>query len=249
MSSAFRLGVQLYVFGEQLKQPSALPFILADLAQAGYAGVEGISGEPSELAPLQVAGLAYIGPHLVLPALETPDTVGEETRRLGGEAVVCSGLRQWDVRDAAAYREAVTLLNAAGQRLRDHGVRLHYHNHDFEFDRVDGSLTGMDLLCEGLDPDAVSLCVDTGWVWRAGVDAAEFLRSHRDRIGLVHLRDFVGTQSVPLGQGDVPLAPLIALLPQLPHLRWAIVEQDPDSTDAAGDSFASRVFLRERFSL
>ena len=115
MSSIFRIGVQLYVFGEQLKQPSALPPILTGLAEAGYEGVEGISGEPSESAPLQAAGLAYIGPHLVLPALETPDAVGEETRRLGGEAVVCSGLRQWDIRDAAAYREAVPLLNGAGR--------------------------------------------------------------------------------------------------------------------------------------
>lgn len=87
---------------------------------------------------------------------------------------------------------------AARRYLREHGVRLYYHNHDFEFDRVDGVLTGMDLLCVGLDPDAIELCVDAGWVWWAGVDPAESLRSQRERIGLVHLRDFAGPKSLPL---------------------------------------------------
>ena len=249
MSSAFRIAVQLYVFGERLHHPPGLPPILTGLAEAGYEGVEGIAGEPSDPAPLQAAGLVYVGPHLVLPALADPDAVAEETRRLGGESVICSGLRQWDVRDAAAYREAVGMLNEAGQRLRGHGVHLHYHNHDFEFDQVDGTLTGMDVLNDGLDPDAVALCVDTGWVWRAGLDAAEFLRSHRDRIGLVHLRDFTGAQSVPLGRGEFPLDSVIAVLPELPHLRWAIVEQDPDTDSPAADMTTSRACLRERYSL
>lgn len=249
MASDIRIAAQLYIYGESLHQPCGLPPILAGLAEAGYDAVEGFGGVPSNPNLLQTAKLGYVGPHLVLPALSDPDTVAAETKRLGGEAVICSGLREWDVRTPAAYRGAAEMLNAAGRTLRASGVRLHYHNHDFEFDQVDGTQTGMDLLCAGLDPNAVELCVDAGWVWRAGQDPSAFLREHRNQIGLVHLRDFIGTQSVPLGRGEIPLAPIIAALSDLPNLHWAIVEQDPDSTDPGADMAVSRVHLRERFSL
>lgn len=249
MTSPIRIAAQLYVYGESLHQPAALPPILAGLAEAGYEAVEGFGGVPADPAFLQTAGLSYIGPHLVLAGLLDSEAVAAETKRLGGEAVICSGLREWDVRTPAAYREAVMLLNDAGRKLRAAGLRLHYHNHDFEFDRLDageGAQTGMDLLCAGLDPEAVLLCVDTGWVWRAGHDPAKFLERHAPQIGLVHLRDFAGTQSVPLGLGEVPLDTIIAALPGLSRLRWVVVEQDPDSSAPGADMSASRAFLRKR---
>ena len=249
MPSGFRIAAQLYVYGEALQQTRELPAIFVGLAAAGYEAVEGFGGMPEDLSLLTAAGLGYVGPYLVLAGLLDADAVAAQTKRLGGEAVICSGLRDWNVRTPAAYREAVTLLNDAGRRLRSVGLRLCYHNHDFEFEKVEEAQTGMDILCAGLDPEAVLLCVDTGWVWRAGQNPVQFLEDHAHQIGLVHLRDFAGTQSVPLGLGEVPLGLIVAMLPQLPDLRWVVVEQDPNSSAPGTDMSASRAFLRERFSL
>ena len=57
-----------------------------------------------------------------------------------------------------------------GKQFRDEGIHLHYHNHDFEFLKVDGNKTGMDILMEGLDFRVVDLCVDVAWVMRGGDD-------------------------------------------------------------------------------
>jgi sugar phosphate isomerase/epimerase len=162
--------------------------------------------------------------------------------------VVSSGLVRWEERRAEDYQAAAEALNVAGRRLRQQGLFLHYHNHDFEFQPVADDRTGFNLLLDGLDTEAVTLCVDTGWVWLAGTDPAEFLRQHSERVGMVHLRDWQEGRSVPLGGGEMDLGPIIAELPHLPPLRWVVVEQDPDSQYPAEDMRRSRAHLRDHFS-
>ncbi len=113
---------------------------------------------------------------------------------------------------------------------------------------MDGEQTAMDLLLLELDPEAVTLCFDAGWAERAGQNAAEFLANYGQRVHFLHLRDFHGAQSVPLGQGDIDLAAQIALLPHLPNLEYLVVEQDP-SADPLADMQASRRYLRDTFGL
>jgi len=43
----------------------------------------------------------------------------------------------------------------------------------------------MDVLLKHLDPKLIRLEVDAFWVSMAGVDAAEFIREHTDRVELV----------------------------------------------------------------
>lgn len=106
----------------------------------------------------------------------------------------------------------------------------------------------MDLLISELDPDAVSLCFDSGWAEQGGQSATEFMAKHGQRIRMLHLRDFCGAQSVPLGHGDNDLAAQIALLSHLPNLEYLVVEQDPSPTPLE-DMQTSRRYLRNTFGL
>ena len=56
--------------------------------------------------------------------------------------------------------------------LREAGIRLHYHNHDFEFLVQFGGKRIIDIMLEELDPAACDLCVDVAWVHRGGDDPA-----------------------------------------------------------------------------
>ena len=239
-----KIAAQLYIFRDRYDLHRDLDGILQSLADAGYGAVEGFDGQPADPSLLDRHGLEFVGPHLVLSALASPDTIVADTLRLGGRNVISSGLVQWNERSADDYWAAADALNTAGRYLREHGLFLHYHNHDFEFEVVSEGRTGFDLLLNELDSEVVTLCVDTGWVWLAGHDPAEFLRQQRDKIGMVHLRDWQGGRSVALGSGEMDLGPIIAELPHLPHLRWVVVEQDPDSEDPARDMRDSRAFLR-----
>jgi sugar phosphate isomerase/epimerase len=241
------IGAQLYIFS-QLPAPD-LDALFAGLADAGYAYVEGYPlASPYGREMLERHGMSYRATHAGPRALEPLEPAVHTLTALGGTDFCASGPLDWNRRSAADIRAVIPFLNEKGTELRRRGIRLHYHNHDFEFERMDGVATGMDLLLGGLDPDAVTLCVDIGWVWRMGIDPADFLRRRRDRIGFLHLRDFKGVESVPLGKGDINLRPVIDLLPDLPHLRGVVVEQDPPS-DPLGDMIESRQYLRRTFSL
>jgi sugar phosphate isomerase/epimerase len=93
------------------------------------------------------------------------------------------------------------------------------------------------------------MCLDVGWVWRAGLDPAQWMELHRDKIGYLHLRDFSADESVALGQGEVNLAPLMQTAQTLPNVRWIVVEQDPTSPDPLRSMSESRAYLREHLGL
>ena len=80
---------------------------------------------------------------------------------------------------------------------RYNGIAFHYHNHDYEFDDLGGGTTAMDLLLDGLDNDAVDLCLDVGWVYVAGEDPGAFLAAHSARTGYLHSKTTSAPQARP----------------------------------------------------
>ena len=88
-------------------------------------------------------------------------------------------------------------------------------------------------------------CFDTGHLLIGGVDPAQFVRDHADRIGHVHLKDVdaslaervrAGELSLvqatqmglfrPLGDGDARIDEVVALLDDTGYERWLVLEQD-----------------------
>ncbi len=223
--------------------------LLRGLSECGYESIETLAGKaPHDPATLQAAPIMCGAVHLVPSGLAPLEPLRNFLNAVGARHLCSSGPLQWNARTAEDYRRTAVTLNARGRELREHGIGLHYHNHEFEFEKVDGDRTGMDILLRELDPTAVTLCFDAGWAERAGQDAADFLVEHGARIRFLHLRDFKGAQSVPLGQGDIDIASQIALLPTLPNLEYLVVEQDPSATPL-NDMWASRRYLRDTYGL
>lgn len=83
--------------------------------------------------------------------------------------------------------------------LKSAGIKLLYHNHDFEFEVVDGKYK-IDWLYEELSGDVVSPEFDTCWVHYAGEDPCKYIEKYADRVDVVHLKDFVCEK---LGGGPV----------------------------------------------
>ncbi len=244
------IAAQIYVFTKLPNLTARMPGILLGLAEAGYEGIEGMIGHPPEgPEPLAAAGLKCFATHCGTSRLSAREEVLSVCRTMGTGAICNSGLPQWDRRRAEDYIAGSAAINALAAEYGRDGVTLHYHNHDFEFEAVDGRRTGMDLLLEELDFSRVKLCLDLGWAQVAGVDTVALLRDHAEKIGLVHLRDFSGRSSRPLGQGEIDLAPQIEAIGGLPNLQALVVEQDPDTEDPLGDTIAGRRYLRDRFGL
>jgi len=240
---------QMYIFTQMQDLDKKTPEILNKLASAGYEAIEGMYGNPPHTkAEMKASGLKYFAPHLNPKALQPLDQIIKFCKEIGAEDICSSGPAEWTDRTTEDYKKTSALLNDLGRQLQAEGIHLHYHNHDFEFQSGNEEKMGIDLLLEGLDFDAVKFCLDVGWIWIAGVDAAKFVKDHAEKIGVVHMRDFKGRQSVALGQGEMNLDAIVAETKKLPNLRALAVEQDPSSTPLE-DMIASREYLRKRFSL
>lgn len=239
------LGLQAIVLGKQY--PITDPSVMNHVAQCGYEAVECAVGDPVQLKRmLDERGLKYGGLHVNPARLEHTDRIIETLGVLDAHDVCNSGLWTWDNPGPDDYRRAIDTFNTAGRRLRDAGIHLHYHNHAFEFTAVDGERTGMDLLLGGLDPGAADLCVDAGWVAKAGLDPVAFLRENRAMTGYLHLKDFRGDEWMELGSGEVDIRGVVDLLPELDGVRWVMVEQDSSRIGPLESIAKSRAYLREQ---
>lgn len=158
-----------------------------------------------------------------------------------GRSVAAAGADIW--------KRTAALLNEKGNALKPLGIGVGYHNHNLEFAPV-GQTTGWEILWRETDPALVSFEVDTGWIVAAGMDPVQFLRSHRGRIRLLHVKD-VATGTMPnftmgmnpaeVGSGTGDWA---KVLPEAHRagVRHFYVEQEPPFTiprlEAATRSYA-----------
>ena len=244
-----QIGAQLWLFHSLLDE-GQMETVLTRLKEAGYSCVETMYGKPpSHRAILDRLDLRCYATHIALSALPPGAELTDFAHRMGAETVCVSGLLRWQERAADDYRRAAEALNAWGKRFQEEGLALHYHNHDFEFAIVERASTGMDILLPQLDPAVVSLCFDAGWAVRAGVDPVEFATKHASLIKTLHLRDFRGALSVPLGAGDMNLSQIVPAMVALPNVQAALVEQDPATETPIEDMAISRRFLKEQFGL
>ncbi len=239
-----QIGLQVYVFPQdQFK--AECERIVAHAAECGYAGIEGLPCFFEDYSSTcHTYKVDFFGPHVVAANLQKLEEVIAYCKCMGADHVISSGLIEWDNRSEDDYLRCADLLNKAGEELQKHGVQLHYHNHEFEFELIDNALTGMDLLMNNTDPGQVNFCLDLGWLVQAGGDPNAFLSEHADRISYVHLRDFNGDQSVALGQGELPVEEMWKTINTLPQIKHVIVEQDPKSLDPYADSKTSITYLQ-----
>jgi sugar phosphate isomerase/epimerase len=79
-------------------------------------------------------------------------------------------------------------LNRAGQAARARGLRVGYHNHDFELAPIAGAVP-YDLLLAETDPELVSFEMDFFWMTRGRADPLAYFERHPGRFHLCHVKD------------------------------------------------------------
>ncbi|NRA38998.1 MAG: sugar phosphate isomerase/epimerase [Planctomycetes bacterium] len=241
-----QFGLQLYMFPRKMVDQD-FSQILNKVSVLGYSSVEGVPAHlvdySQECADLS---LQYMAPHIVAADLKDLDTLISYCQTMGAKNIISSGLIEWNERSPDDYQATISFLNAAAQELQKNNIRLHYHNHEFEFELVDSEQqkTGMDILLAGLD-DAVHFCIDLGWAALAGVDGCQWLRENASRVSYAHLRDFKDGTSVALGDGELPVVDLISCIKSLPDIQQVMVEQDPTSEDPYRDAQRSYQFMKQ----
>ena len=234
-------ALQLYTVRDLLNADRA--GVLAQVAAMGYGAVEpfGILNDPDGLrADLGTAGLFACSVHAA-PTGEDAEAIVRAARTLGADTVIIPYLPPPRFADADSVQALARELNELAAWTAGQGVRLGYHNHDFELSSLVGGVPALEVLADQLD-DAVLLEVDTYWAAVGGQDVAALLRRLGDRVRYLHVKDgpVVGRDDfmTAVGAGRMPVAEILAASPSA---QWHVVELDRCATDmmtAVGDSLA-----------
>ena len=87
------------------------------------------------------------------------------------------------------FDQTVAEFLMVGAALKEAGIQLLYHNHDFEFETYEGKFL-LDWLYDSVSADLLKTEIDTCWVRYAGQDPASYIRKYTGRSPVVHLKDF-----------------------------------------------------------
>jgi sugar phosphate isomerase/epimerase len=243
-----QIAVQLYTFRHVLKE-RGLVSVLESVAKHGYSNVE-FAGLGSERAAdvaecLRQLNISAQGAHVPSERWEASVAqVLDEVCGLGSSWAIVPKLPDSFSDSLDSARAYAHRLNEWGAACKEYAVGLAYHNHGFEFTRLDGTSVWEALLQE-LEPELVSFEVDVYWAARAGRSPVELLNSLGSRARLIHMKDMVAgpvPRDGPVGSGILPWQDIVEAGDRN-GAQWFVVEQEEPVNDIFMDAQASRDFL------
>ncbi len=226
-----RIGVQLYTLRGEMEKD--LGGTLARVAAIGYKDVEfaGYFGRPAADVRriLDSHGLRAPSAHVGTPAALTKDweKLLDDAKVAGHDYLIVAYLSEEERRNLDDYRKHADLFNKAGATAKQAGVRLAYHNHDFEFVRMEGKLP-YDILLERTDPSLVAMELDLFWITKAGQSPLAYFERYPGRFELVHVKDMDASPAqrmVEVGRGSIDFASIFAKREKA-GIRHFFVEHD-----------------------
>lgn len=249
------LGIQLYTLRALMEKD--FQGTLAQVAAIGYKEVE-FAGYYKRTGAevrgiLAKLGLRSPSSHIGLPSSpSSTDTAASDdawvkllpdAKTIGNQWAVVpwldAKLRQTP-EDWARFAER---LNKLGNAAKKEGLKLAYHNHDFEL-ATNGDGTWLDFLVQHTDPALVSFEMDVYWVTKGGGDPIAFLTKYPHRFSMLHLKDATAAPErnmVDVGSGTIDWKAVL-MKARAQGATHAFVEHDKP-TDALASARASHDYL------
>lgn len=249
---ALPVALQLYtVRGEMQKD---MPGTLRAVKEMGYDAVEfaGLFGHTAAeiRAMLDEVGLTAVSAHVPFAdMLADPDTTFATYKEIGCEYVAIPYVAEPDRPGSPNFAETLKNIERVGSIAAKHGLTLLYHNHDFEFIKIDGKY-GLDIMYDTVPASALQTELDMCWVNVGGEQPAAYLRKYTGRAPVVHLKDFAGEKNddmyeligiekkAPVRPANFEFRPVGYGLQEMPGIlaaaldagaKWVVVEQDQPS--------------------
>ena len=185
------VGLQVYTVRDQLaKDPAGT---LKEIAEVGYKEIE-VGDFLGKTAAQYRALMSEV--HLTTPSahygFETLTSGWEKeiefAKAAGVKYMVNSALAEDHRESLDGFKRAAAAFNKAGEQTAKAGIQFGYHNHNFEFNKFDGTL-GYDVLVKETDPKLVHFELDCFWMTHAGHDPVQYFEKYPGRFPLLHIKD------------------------------------------------------------
>jgi len=230
------LGLQLYSLRDIIGgDPKG---VLQKLASFGYQELEAYSYRDGKIFGMDYSefctytkslGMKVVSGHYGLDQIkgDTWKKAVEDARKNGQPLVVVPYIMPDQRKSIDDYKRIIADLNAAGEVANGMGVRMLYHNHDFEFAQLDGQVP-YELMLKDLDPKKVGMELDLYWVVYAGQDPLKYFEKHPGRFEAWHIKDMSKEdrkRNADVGTGAIDFKPILAQAKQS-GCKYFFVEQE-----------------------
>ncbi len=226
------IALQLYTIRDLLAQD--FEGTIRKVSDMGYIGVETadmFGGSPASAAKLfRELGLTVTSAHGALPLGDQKQQMIDTMSALHCERLIVAWQPPEKYKSLDGIKNICDSLNEGAAVAKAHGLQLGYHNHWFEYERLENRIP-IDVMLEHLDSD-VFLEVDVYWVQTGGQNPVEVVRRLGSRAPLLHVKDGPCQIEAPmtaLGEGVVDIPGVVAA--GAGSVEWLIVELDHCATD------------------
>ncbi|OGX91257.1 sugar phosphate isomerase/epimerase family protein [Hymenobacter coccineus] len=258
--SGLKAGLQLYTLRDYIgKDPKG---VLAKVAKAGYKEVEtyGYSPEthywgltPKEFkAVLAANGLTTPSGHYDMGAYlrdgnqEVFKAYMEAANACGQQYIVVPYLDAAVRKTTDDFKVIAEKLNKAGELCKAAGLRVGYHNHDFEFQPVNG-VALYDVMLKETDAQLVDFEMDIYWVVRAGRDPIKLIEANSKRFPMWHIKDMEKAQpehNTEIGAGTIDFKKIMKYA-KTAGLKHPFMEQEYFAMDAYKSIAQSAAYMKK----
>ena len=189
---ALKLGAQLYTLREYTKTEEDFAGTIKKVADIGYKYVQ-VSGIGAGISAEFIKKVTEDNGVKVILTHTSLDRIKNETEKVIEEHNIfnCPGVGVGGFggdRSADGFKKFAEDIAPAAAKIKAAGKLFLYHNHKFEFERFNGK-TGMDIIIDNSDKDAVKFTFDTYWAQAGGIDPVQFIEDYKDNIFATHLKD------------------------------------------------------------
>ena len=143
-------------------------------------------------------------------------------------------------------KKFVENFTSVAEKLAENGLIFAYHNHAFEFEKVDGKYA-FDIITEA--STNFKFILDVYWLAIAGINPAKFIKKYADTIACVHFKDLKIVDNGPtyaeVGNGNLEWDEIIASCEEV-GVEYALVEQDACDGDPFDSLKISYDFLKSK---
>lgn len=195
--STMKPGIQTYSVRNQLKED--FEGTMKYIADVGYKHVEayglGVDGMFLEtISPKHHAkvvadlGMEFKATHCRYATADKAGKMIDAAKETGIEYLIVPSIPKEMRASVDSWKTVADNFNKLGEMCNKAGLKFAYHNHDYEFQEIDGIMPE-ELLMNETDKDLVHFEADLFWVTKGGYDPIALIKKFPGRIKLFHVKD------------------------------------------------------------
>lgn len=242
---SFGVGIQLYTIRDAmaadvpgtLKKVSDIGY--KNLELAGYADGKFYGYAPAEFRKIvNDLGMDVVSSHTQVEAagitVDNAKIMADAHTELGVKYCIQPWVEEID-RNIESYKRMIGDWNEVGRIMKTVGIQFGYHNHNFEFETIDGIVPYYDIFMPEMDADLITMEIDLFWASKAGQDPVTMFNKYPGRFQLFHMKD-MHTQQAPffdvikddicsVGEGVIDFKKILAAR-ETAGMKYFFVEDD-----------------------